>query len=163
MAFHVLGLVEEILRGHSEEFGFVGRSIAIEIRGLTATGALPQLHEFCLADFDPAIHGLPAGEYRRTIRHAIQHVELVRKFVVDNVVPLFGMACVSLRMFNVYGPRSRTSGTYDAVFGVFLAQKLAGEPFTVVGDGSQRRDFLYVTDLARAFLAAAASGRNGAF
>ena len=68
---------------------------------------------------------------------------------------VYGIPLVSLRLFNVYGPRSRTSGTYGAVFGVFLAQKLAGEPFTVVGDGEQTRDFTYVTDVARAFVEAA--------
>lgn len=61
----------------------------------------------------------------------------------------------SVRIFNAYGTRSRTSGAYGAVFGVFLRQKLAGQPLTVVGDGTQRRDFLYVTDVADAFLAAA--------
>jgi UDP-glucose 4-epimerase len=61
----------------------------------------------------------------------------------------------SIRIFNAYGTRSRTSGAYGAVFGVFLKQKLAGKPFTVVGDGTQRRDFLYATDVAEAFLAAA--------
>ncbi len=60
----------------------------------------------------------------------------------------------SVRIFNAYGTRSRTSGAYGAVFGVFLRQKLAGQPLTVVGDGTQRRDFLYVTDVAEAFLAA---------
>ncbi|MEW6544252.1 MAG: SDR family oxidoreductase [Nitrospirota bacterium] len=70
---------------------------------------------------------------------------------------VYKLPVVSLRLFNVYGPRSRTSGTYGAVFGVFLAQKLAGRPFTVVGDGTQTRDFTYVTDVARAFLAAAES------
>jgi UDP-glucose 4-epimerase len=67
----------------------------------------------------------------------------------------------SIRIFNAYGTRSRTSGAYGAVFGVFLRQKLAGKPFTVVGDGTQRRDFLYVTDVARAFLAAAETRRVG--
>jgi len=67
----------------------------------------------------------------------------------------------SIRIFNAYGTRSRTSGAYGAVFGVFLRQKLAGKPFTVVGDGTQRRDFLYVTDVARAFLAAAETPRVG--
>lgn len=67
----------------------------------------------------------------------------------------------SIRIFNAYGTRSRTSGAYGAVFGVFLRQKLAGRPFTVVGDGTQRRDFLYVTDVARAFLAAARSEHSG--
>ena len=61
----------------------------------------------------------------------------------------------SIRIFNAYGPRSRTSGAYGAVFGVFLKQKLASKPFTVVGDGTQTRDFIYVSDLCRAFLSAA--------
>jgi UDP-glucose 4-epimerase len=61
----------------------------------------------------------------------------------------------SIRIFNAYGIRSRTSGAYGAVFGVFLRQKLAGKPFTVVGDGMQSRDFLYASDIAEAFLAAA--------
>lgn len=67
----------------------------------------------------------------------------------------------SIRIFNAYGTRSRTSGAYGAVFGVFLRQKLAGKPYTVVGDGTQTRDFLYVTDVARAFLSAALSNAVG--
>jgi UDP-glucose 4-epimerase len=69
----------------------------------------------------------------------------------------------SIRIFNAYGTRSRTSGAYGAVFGVFLRQKLAGKPFTVVGDGTQKRDFLYVTDIARAFLSAAETQHSGRF
>lgn len=67
----------------------------------------------------------------------------------------------AIRIFNAYGTRSRTSGAYGAVFGVFLKQKLAGKPYTVVGDGTQTRDFLYVTDVARAFLAAAETENVG--
>ena len=67
----------------------------------------------------------------------------------------------SIRIFNAYGPRVRTTGAYGAVFGVFLRQKLAGKPFTVVGDGTQRRDFIYVTDVAAAFLAAAETRFHG--
>lgn len=70
---------------------------------------------------------------------------------------VYRLPAVSLRLFNVYGTRSRTTGAYGAVFGVFLAQKLNGRPFTVVGDGRQTRDFTYVTDVAQAFLAAAES------
>jgi len=73
----------------------------------------------------------------------------------------YDMPALALRLFNVYGPRSRTSGTYGAVFGVFLAQKLAGHPFTVVGDGTQTRDFTFVTDVADAFVTAAASSVVG--
>lgn len=74
---------------------------------------------------------------------------------------VYQLPCLSLRFFNVYGPRSRTSGTYGAVFGVFLAQKLAGKPFTVVGDGKQTRDFTFVTDVVEALMAAAKSSLSG--
>jgi UDP-glucose 4-epimerase len=74
---------------------------------------------------------------------------------------VYALPGVSLRFFNVYGPRARTSGTYGAVFGVFLAQKLAGQPFTVVGDGEQTRDFTYVSDVAAACVAAAESEASG--
>lgn len=73
----------------------------------------------------------------------------------------YKLPAVSLRLFNVYGPRSRTTGAYGAVFGVFLAQKLNGKPFTVVGDGSQTRDFTYVTDVADAFIEAAKGSVSG--
>lgn len=68
----------------------------------------------------------------------------------------------SIRIFNAYGVRSRNSGAYGAVFGVFLKQKLENKPFTVVGDGKQSRDFLYVTDVADAFFRAATTAKNGA-
>lgn len=68
---------------------------------------------------------------------------------------IYKLPCVSLRLFNVYGPRVRTQGTYGAVFGVFLAQKRAGKPFTVVGDGTQTRDFTFVSDVVEAFICAA--------
>ena len=70
---------------------------------------------------------------------------------------VYKLPVVSLCLFNVYGPRSRTSGTYGAVFGVFLGQKLAGKPYTVVGTGEQTRDFTYVTDVVEAFMSAAKS------
>ena len=74
---------------------------------------------------------------------------------------VYGLPAVSVRLFNVYGTRARTSGTYGAVFGVFLAQLLAGEPLTVVGDGEQRRDFTFVGDAVDALLAAAERGKVG--
>jgi UDP-glucose 4-epimerase len=74
---------------------------------------------------------------------------------------VYRLPVVSLRIFNAYGPRSRTTGVYGAVFGVFLAQRLHGRPLTVVGDGTQRRDFVYVTDVARAFLLAGESSLSG--
>ena len=74
---------------------------------------------------------------------------------------VFQLPAISLRFFNVYGPRSRTSGTYGAVFGVFLAQKIAGKPFTVVGDGKQTRDFTFVSDVVDAIISAAESEISG--
>ncbi len=65
---------------------------------------------------------------------------------------LYKINTISLRLFNVYGLRSRTSGTYGAVFGVFLAQKLSNRPLTIVGDGNQTRDFTFVSDVVNAFV-----------
>ncbi len=74
---------------------------------------------------------------------------------------VYQLPCLSLRFFNVFGPRSRTTGAYGAVFGVFLAQKLADKPFTVVGDGTQTRDFTFVTDAVEALVQAAESQISG--
>lgn len=74
---------------------------------------------------------------------------------------VYGLNAISLRFFNVYGTRSRTSGTYGAVFGVFLAQKLAGKPFTIVGDGEQTRDFTHVSDVVSALISVVKSTKSG--
>ena len=70
---------------------------------------------------------------------------------------LFKINVISLRFFNVYGTRSRTSSTYGAMFGVFLAQKIANKPYTIVGNGNQTRDFTYVTDIIDAMKKASKS------
>ncbi len=84
------------------------------------------------------------------------------ELLVRHYHQVYGLPALSLRFFNVYGPRSRTTGAYGAVFGVFLAQKLHGEPFTVVGDGEQTRDFTYVSDVVEALILAAESAHSGA-
>jgi len=63
---------------------------------------------------------------------------------------LYGLETVVLRYFNVFGERSPTRGQYAPVIGIFQRQRDAGEPLTIVGDGTQRRDFIYVGDVARA-------------
>ncbi len=70
---------------------------------------------------------------------------------------VFKISTISLRLFNVYGLRSRTTGAYGAMFGVFLAQKINKKPLTIVGNGKQSRDFTYVTDVANAFYLASKS------
>lgn len=93
-----------------------------------------------------------------TARIAPQYPYALTKYIGEQMVlhwaQVYGLPVVSLRLFNVYGPRSRTSGTYGAVFGVFMAQKLAGKPFTIVGNGSQTRDFTFVSDVVEAFIGA---------
>jgi len=87
--------------------------------------------------------------------------KLLGEQLVMHWAQVYKLPALSIRFFNIYGPRARTSGTYGAVFGVFLAQLLAGKPLTIVGDGTQTRDFTYVADAVDALLAAAASDRIG--
>ena len=83
-----------------------------------------------------------------------QYPYALTKYLGEQIVLHWGkvykISVNSLRFFNVYGPRARTSGTYGAVFGVFLAQKINGKPLTIVGDGTQTRDFTYVSDVVEA-------------
>ena len=92
---------------------------------------------------------------------APQHPYALSKYLGEQAVlhwhNVYRLPANSIRIFNAYGPRVRTTGAYGAVFGVFFKQKLAGKPFTVIGDGQQRRDFVYVTDVAKAFLRAGES------
>ncbi|OGR84164.1 MAG: NAD-dependent dehydratase [Elusimicrobia bacterium RIFCSPLOWO2_01_FULL_54_10] len=94
-----------------------------------------------------------------------QYPYALTKYLGEQIVMHWGqiykLPVVSTRFFNVYGPRSRTSGTYGAVFGVFLAQKLKNQPFTVVGDGKQTRDFTFVSDVADACIAVVQSNVSG--
>ena len=105
-------------------------------------------------------YGIP-DEYptKETAEIRPQYPYALTKYMGEQLVmhwcQVYDLPAISLRFFNVYGPRSRTSGTYGAVFGVFLAQKLAGKPFTVVGDGTQTRDFTFVSDVVEAIIAAA--------
>jgi UDP-glucose 4-epimerase len=74
---------------------------------------------------------------------------------------VYGIKANSICIFNAYGPRVRTTGAYGAVFGVFFKQKLAGKPLTIVGDGEQQRDFVFVTDVAQSFIYASNIKNSG--
>ena len=110
-------------------------------------------------------YGLAATPTDESHPIAPQYPYALSKYQGEQVVfhwqRVYGLSACSVCIFNAYGPRVRTTGAYGAVFGVFLRQKLAGAPFTVVGDGTQRRDFVYVTDVAEGFLAAAESSADG--
>lgn len=89
-------------------------------------------------------------------RIQLEYPYALTKYMGEEIIlhwsKVYGFSATSLRLFNVFGLRSRTSGSYGAVFGVFLAQKLAGKPLTIVGDGSQSRDFTHVSDVVNAFV-----------
>ena len=70
---------------------------------------------------------------------------------------LYGLNTIIFRYFNVFGERAPRKGQYAPVTGIFLRQKAAGEPLTIVGDGEQRRDYIYVKDVANANIMAAIS------
>lgn len=74
---------------------------------------------------------------------------------------LFGLKTVTFRYFNVYGPREPLKGTYAPVVGLFLRQRKAGQPLTIIGDGFQRRDFTHVKDVVDANILAMSYEGNG--
>lgn len=110
-------------------------------------------------------YGLAATPTREDHPIAPQYPYALSKFQGEQAAfhwhQVYGLPVNSICIFNAYGPRVRTTGVYGAVFGVFFRQKLAGKPYTVVGDGTQKRDFIYVRDIAEAFLAAAQSTVTG--
>ena len=111
-------------------------------------------------------YGIP-DEYptKETAEIRPQYPYALTKWIGETYVQhwnkVYGLPTVSLRLFNVYGPQARTNGTYGAVFGVFLAQLYHKKPLTVVGDGSQTRDFTFVYDVVEAFVKAAESEITG--
>ena len=110
-------------------------------------------------------YGLAATPTREDYPIQPQYPYALIKYLGEQVVlhwgQVYGLPVNSLRIFNAYGPRVRTTGAYGAVFGVFFRQKLAGEPYTLVGDGTQKRDFIYVKDVVEAFFLAAQSRHTG--
>jgi UDP-glucose 4-epimerase len=83
--------------------------------------------------------------------------------LVEMYHSLFGLATVTLRYFNVYGPREPDNGSYAPVVRLFLMQRRQGQPLTIVGDGLQRRDFTHVNDAVMANVLAMHSDATGLF
>ena len=83
----------------------------------------------------------------------------VAELAIIHWAQVYKINYISLRLFNVYGLRSRTTGAYGAVMGIFLKQKLSNKPLTLVGDGQQKRDFINVIDVTEAFVMAFKSKR----
>tara|TARA_B100000029_G_C17492463_1_gene929625 strand:- start:91 stop:1083 length:993 start_codon:yes stop_codon:yes gene_type:complete len=95
----------------------------------------------------------------------LEHPYALSKFLGEKAVlhwhKVYGLPVNSIRIFNAYGPRVRTTGAYGAVIGVFFKQKIEKKPLTIVGNGKQSRDFVYVKDVAQAFFLAAKTKFNG--
>jgi UDP-glucose 4-epimerase len=106
-------------------------------------------------------YGLSDIKTSENVKINIQHPYAFSKYVGEQAVLHWGkvykIPTISIRIFNAYGPRSRTTNVYGAVIGVFIKQLITKKPLTIVGDGSQKRDFLYITDLCDAFYKAAIS------
>ena len=110
-------------------------------------------------------YGLTKTKVKENFEINTEHPYALSKYLGELAVfhwhKVYGLPINSIRIFNAYGTRLRTTGTYGAVFGVFIKQKLKNKPLTIVGNGRQSRDFVYVTDVARAFLAAAKTNYVG--
>ena len=84
-------------------------------------------------------------------KYPYSHSKNICEQLIMHWSKIYKFAYISLRLFNVYGTRSRTNSAYGAALGVFLKQKLANKPLTVIGNGKQKRDFIFIEDVCNAF------------
>ena len=98
---------------------------------------------------------------------SLEHPYALSKYMGESAVfhwnKVYGLPVNSIRIFNAYGPRVRTTGAYGAVIGVFFKQKISKKPLTIVGSGNQSRDFVHVTDVVKAFYQASKIKKSGEF
>jgi len=145
---------------------FQGKGLGTELGLVLAAAAFRHGVKRFLYVASSSCYGIPAHyPTAETAAADPRYPYALTKYLGEQLVmhwaQVYRLPAVSVRFFNVYGPRARTSGTYGAVFGVFLAQLLAGEPLTVVGDGEQTRDFTFVADVVDALLTVAESDKIG--
>ena len=109
-------------------------------------------------------YGLNNSEIDEKTKISTEHPYALSKYLGENAVlhwgKVYNIPVNVIRIFNAYGTRVRTSEDYGSVFGVFFNQKIKNKPLTVVGDGKQERDFVYVTDVANAFYLASITKKN---
>lgn len=96
---------------------------------------------------------------------SLEHPYALSKFLGEKAAfhwnKVYNLPVNSIRIFNAYGPRVRTTGAYGAVIGVFFKQKISNQPLTIVGTGNQSRDFVHVTDVVKAFYRASKILKSG--
>ena len=112
-----------------------------------------------------ACYGLTTSRIKESAKIDPKYPYALSKYLGEQTAlhwyKVYGLPVNSIRIFNAYGTRVRTTGAYGAVFGVFFKQKIKNKPLTIVGNGEQSRDFVYVTDVVKAFLAVAKSQKDG--
>jgi len=160
--FHFAG-IGDIVPSIEKPTDYMNTNVQGTVRVLEATRAAG-IEKFVYAA-SSSCYGLAATPTREDHPISPQYPYALSKYQGEQAVfhwhQVYDLPVNSVRIFNAYGTRVRTTGAYGAVFGVFFKQKLESKPFTVVGDGTQARDFIYVTDIAKAFLAAAKSSSKG--
>jgi UDP-glucose 4-epimerase len=160
--FHFAG-IGDIVPSIERPTEYMATNVQGTVRVLEAARAA-KIGKFVYAA-SSSCYGLAATPTREDHPIAPQYPYALSKYLGEQAAfhwhQVYGLPVNSIRIFNAYGTRVRTTGAYGAVFGVFFKQKLAGKPFTVVGDGSQRRDFVYASDVADAFLRVAETSRTG--
>ena len=162
LVFHFAG-IGDIVPSIENPISYMETNVQGTVRVLEASRAA-NIERFVYAA-SSSCYGLASTPTNEDHPIAPQYPYALSKYQGEQAVfhwsQVYGLPINSIRIFNAYGTRVRTTGAYGAVFGVFFKQKLAGKPFTVVGDGNQMRDFIYVTDIARAFMAAAETSKVG--
>ena len=160
--FHFAG-IGDIVPSIERPIEYMETNIQGTVRVLEAARAA-KVMKFVYAA-SSSCYGLAATPTREDHSIAPQYPYALSKYLGEQAAlhwhQVYGLPVNSIRIFNAYGTRVRTTGAYGAVFGVFFKQKLAGTPFTLVGDGTQRRDFVYASDVAEAFLLAAETRMAG--
>ncbi|MGK5094543.1 GDP-mannose 4,6-dehydratase [Deltaproteobacteria bacterium TL4] len=160
--FHFAG-IGDIVPSIERPIAYMNTNVQGTVRVLEASRSA-KIEKFVYAA-SSSCYGLAATPTREDHPVSPQYPYALSKYQGEQAAfhwhQVYGLPVNSIRIFNAYGTRVRTTGVYGAVFGVFFKQKLANKPFTVVGDGTQTRDFLYVTDIAKAFLAAATAQHTG--
>ena len=158
--FHFAG-IGDIVPSIEHPISYMQTNVQGTVRVLEAARSA-RINKFVYAA-SSSCYGLAATPTREDHPIAPQYPYALSKYQGEQATfhwhQVYGLPVNSIRIFNAYGTRVRTTGVYGAVFGVFFKQKLSGKPYTVVGDGNQTRDFIYVTDIAQAFLAAAQTKR----
>ena len=160
--FHFAG-IGDIVPSIEQPITYMNTNVQGTVRVLEAARA-SQVNKFVYAA-SSSCYGLADTPTKETHVISPEYPYALSKFQGEQAAfhwhKVYGLPVNSIRIFNAYGTRVRTTGVYGAVFGVFFKQKLAGKPFTVVGEGTQTRDFLYVTDVAKGFYAAADTEQTG--